>query len=283
MKKKILFKTNKKQREKNKRIILLLKRVLIGDTIYRKFFRIYFLTILLGACLLYMPFSVNPGWVYENNQYVWYQDNRIFQTYSFFDSIFFASSAFSDTGLVTKTTSYVFSIPGQFIILTLIQTGGLGLLVIIVLVWRFVTANHKITIDQRSLILNERGNTSVGNTYKMIYFAFGVIIFFEILIWIFLAFFFYNVKPSVPVNQANVIAPKFQHLDANKYYQNAGLSIWAGFFHSISSINNAGFDILGTNSIEPFHNGVGNILSVCLLLGLIIGGLGYPVFYDIYL
>lgn len=282
MKKNILFTKLKKTKKKNNNWLYKIKNIFLGDTVYRKFFRIYFLTIFLGSCLLYMPFSLNPGWTYENNQYVWYQNGQVFQTYSFFDSIFFASSAFSDTGLVTKTTSYIFSISGQFIILVLIQTGGLGLLVLIVLLWRLFTGGKRITIEQRTLIHTERGNTNVGETYKMIYFAFAVIIIVEILIWICLSFFFYHVKPSIPLNQNKIITPQFEHLDANKYYQNAGLSIWAGFFLAISSINNAGFDILGTNSIEPFHNGMGNILSVTLLVGLIFGGIGYPIFYDLF-
>jgi len=31
------------------------------------------------------------------------------------------------------------------------------------------------------------------------------------------------------------------------------LSLWAGVFHSISGVNNAGFDIIGRNSLIPFQ------------------------------
>ncbi|WP_391591942.1 TrkH family potassium uptake protein [[Mycoplasma] cavipharyngis] len=261
-----------------------LNHYIIGDTIHKKFFRLYFLTIFLGACLLYLPFSLNPGWTYENNRYVWYQDGLIFQEYSFLDAIFFASSAFSDTGLVTKVTAYIFSIPGQFIISILIQLGGLGLVTILVFVWRFITNQNNFTIEQRSLLHNERGNNKTGQSYKIIGFAFVVIFIVKIILWIFLVFIFYYVEPKKPINliNHNLILPKFDYIDATKIHGNLGLSIWSGYFHSVSAINNAGIDILGPNSLEAYQEGVGNLLSFVMLIGLIIGGIGYPIFYDLY-
>ncbi|UUD37789.1 potassium transporter TrkG [Mycoplasmoides fastidiosum] len=229
-----------------------------------------------------MPFSLNSGWVYENNSYVWYQNGEVFQTYTFFDSIFFASSAFSDTGLTTKVTGYIFSIPGQFIITLLIQVGGLGLIAIAILIWKYLINKTNFTASQRYLLNSERGNAKSGESHKMIGFAFVVIFILQLIIWFALSFFFYNVKPQTPENAELLELPQFNYLNADKFYGNVGLSIWAAYFHTISALNNAGFDILGPTSIYAYNGGLGNILSFFLLIALIAGGIGYPIFYDIF-
>lgn len=50
-------------------------------------------------------------------------------------------------------------------------------------------------------------------------------------------------------------------------------------FHSISAINNAGFDILGRNSIAPYDTAY--LIQFIFLLEFIIGGIGFPTFYDL--
>ncbi|MFH1790572.1 MAG: TrkH family potassium uptake protein [Candidatus Omnitrophota bacterium] len=71
----------------------------------------FFVVILAGAALLYMPFSVNDG-------------SRI----SLIDSVFTATSAVCVTGLVVKDTGAFFSFAGKAVMLTLIQIGGLGIM-----------------------------------------------------------------------------------------------------------------------------------------------------------
>ena len=55
--------------------------------------------------------------------------------------------------------------------------------------------------------------------------------------------------------------------------------MWGGIFHSISAINNAGFDILGRNSIAPYDTAY--LIQFIFLLEFIIGGIGFPTFYDL--
>ena len=65
--------------------------------------------ILLGACLLMLPFATTP----EANL-------------GFLDAMFTATSAVCVTGLIVMDTPHDFTLFGQIIILLLIQIGGLG-------------------------------------------------------------------------------------------------------------------------------------------------------------
>ena len=62
-------------------------------------------------------------------------------------------------------------------------------------------------------------------------------------------------------------------------YHNWLTSFKYGVFHSISAINNAGFDIFSNNSLVPYYS-VYSIQIIFIIL-LVIGGIGYPVIYDI--
>ncbi|MCA9465551.1 MAG: Trk family potassium uptake protein, partial [Nitrospira sp.] len=65
--------------------------------------------ILLGACLLLLPFATPPG-----------TDMGIL------DALFTATSAVCVTGLIVMDTPHDFTLFGQWVILFLIQVGGLG-------------------------------------------------------------------------------------------------------------------------------------------------------------
>ncbi len=54
-----------------------------------------------------------------------------------------------------------------------------------------------------------------------------------------------------------------------------------GVFHTISALNNSGFDIVGPQSLAPYYFQFG--LQLMFMLLFIIGGIGYPVIYDCYL
>lgn len=60
---------------------------------------------------------------------------------------------------------------------------------------------------------------------------------------------------------------------------NIAMSIRFGFFHTISAINNAGFDIISNNSLMPYYGDY--FLQTCFIILFVIGGLGYPVIYDL--
>ncbi|MGE3610880.1 MAG: TrkH family potassium uptake protein [Bacteriovoracaceae bacterium] len=67
--------------------------------------------ILLGALLLVLPVSANPG-----------------KTISFIDALFMSTSATCVTGLATNSLPDDFSVFGQMVLLVLLQVGGLGIM-----------------------------------------------------------------------------------------------------------------------------------------------------------
>jgi Trk-type K+ transport system membrane component len=58
-----------------------------------------------------------------------------------------------------------------------------------------------------------------------------------------------------------------------------GVSFQNGYFIAISSINNAGFAIIPSASLAPYV--LNYTLQTFTLILLILGGIGFPVIYDI--
>jgi len=213
-------------------------------TLPRKVFTFYFVAIMLGSLLLMLPIS------------------RANSTapISFIDALFTASSAFSDTGLTILNTGTYFSIFGQIIIMLLIQIGGIGLMTLKVLLFLFL--GKKIGLKERMFASNERGSGKLGGTVDLIKTALVFIFTTELIATILFSLRYYFVYFNNPIFDQNIFKVIFQ-----------------GVFAAISSTNNAGFDILGGNSIEIFANDY--YIQTITILCFIIGGLGFPFFYDI--
>ncbi|MCF0217640.1 MAG: hypothetical protein HUJ42_01185 [Malacoplasma sp.] len=67
----------------------------------------------------------------------------------------------------------------------------------------------------------------------------------------------------------------------NSCYGNYGASFWHGLFITASAINNAGFDLFGGSSLQLFRNDSGISIQVLILILIYIGGIGFPVIYDL--
>ncbi|NLD38141.1 MAG: hypothetical protein GX654_14845 [Desulfatiglans sp.] len=87
----------------------------------------------IGVLLLKLPFSVKTGSI------------------SWVDAIFTSTSAVCVTGLVVVDTGSFFTLFGQCIILLLIQIGGLGVMTVSVLLFRWL--GKSISFRQRMGIL----------------------------------------------------------------------------------------------------------------------------------
>lgn len=61
-------------------------------------------------------------------------------------------------------------------------------------------------------------------------------------------------------------------------YGNYLTSLRFGVFHAISALNNAGFDLLGANSIAPYYHSY--LIQFIFVALFVLGGMGYPVIYD---
>ena len=195
--------------------------------------------ILVGTMILMLPIStVGRQWA------------------SFETALFTSVSAVCVTGLVVQDTASFWSAFGQFIIMLLIQIGGLG--IISVTAFLVTVSGRKISLLQRSLLMESISADQVGGIVKMTSFIFR------------LAF-------TVELIGAILMMPTF--------CINFGLSgIWMAVFHSVSAFCNAGFDVMGRHtgtfsSLTYFSDSFGVVIPICALI--VIGGIGFLTWGDI--
>lgn len=195
-------------------------------------------TILIGTFLLMMPISSASG-----------------RITSFSDSLFTATSAVCVTGLVVWDTATYWSIFGQFIILILIQIGGLG--VVTIAVATALVSGRKIGLMQRNTLKEAISAQKVGGIVRLTGFILKTAFLIELMGAILLA---------------------------SAFFKDFGLKgIWLGIFHSISAFCNAGFDLMGT--VSPFSSltsySAQPAINITVMLLIIIGGIGFLVWEDI--
>lgn len=200
----------------------------------------FFIIIMTGTLLLMLPFASRDG-----------------QSEPFLNCLFTATSASCVTGLIVADTWTQWSLFGQFVILTMIQIGGLGFITIGVFL--SILLRRKIGLKERGLMQESVNTLQIGGVVKLAKRIIIGTIFFEGTGAVLLSLRF---------------VPQYGFLKG----------IWYGIFHSISAFCNAGFDILGHQS--PY-NSLCNYTGDWLVIGtisalIIIGGIGFIVWDDIY-
>lgn len=278
MKKRSFYKNNKKDRTtflyKLKGIVYWFKSLSIVKHIL---FFYLFITI-IGSLLLYLPISQNHNSV------------------TYINSLFVAASAFSDTGLNPLIAGADFTYLGQAIIAILIFIGGIGWFALKIYFFN-ILFNIPMSLRTRTALSQERGSTKIGVTNKLIKVSVTAMIIIILLASVILSFYFYFVpgnfnNPTTYLgtnNSDNVRGGVWGFLDANNTFRsnesfnplgNWNMSIRYGLFHSISAVNNAGFDIMGAHSIAPYYGDY--TIQIIFMSLFIIGGIGFPVIYDLY-
>ncbi|MDE5617446.1 MAG: hypothetical protein K2I36_01160 [Ureaplasma sp.] len=299
----------KNDKSKITKLKKILYNIFIGQTLARKLLMFYVYAILLGIIFLSLPISlVKPGFAIDGS--------GTERSYNFLDSLFISISAFTDTGLANVNVLGTYNIFGQFVIIVLIQVGGLGLFTLYWMGWNLIFNSfiykkiHKIPLSENRsmgfgrvlMIDSERGNSKLGLSSKtikvsLIFIFSSELIFAIIYILMFALVPSYNqidaasITANSPINLSpeqisslSNLQPGIWYVDStiiNPFYHNAGLSIWTGIFQSISTMNNAGFDIIGASSYGCFRNGIWTIFLYISTIQIIIGGIGYPVIYDL--
>lgn len=169
----------------------------------------------------------------------------------FIDALFTAASATSVTGLIVTSTSENFTFLGEFIILALIQMGGIGYMSLVIIFFVFI--KQKLNIDEKRAMKQslDLPNLHVGGFAKRILFF---VLFIEFVGAIILTIQFLE---------------KYEFVDA----------LWFGIFHSISAFNNAGFSLF-TDALIGYKSDTISLITICFLI--ISGGLGYFVLIEIY-
>lgn len=169
----------------------------------------------------------------------------------YIDALFTATTATCVTGLVTLPTVSTWSLFGQIVILILIQAGGLGIITIMSGI--MILLNKKMGIGDRLLIQDAFNlNTMSGLTRFVKDVLLGTLI----------------IEGIGAVLYMLVFVPEF-----------GARGIWISVFNSVSAFCNAGIDIIGENSLCNYATNP--IINLVTSLLIILGGLGYIVWWDI--
>jgi len=190
--------------------------------------------ISLGTFLLMLPISTTDGGGLK-----------------FIDALFVSTSASCVTGLTVVDCKNDLTFFGKFVMIFLIQIGGLGIMTLATLF--FHSIDYKFRVKE-SLVLQESLNQgSQAGIFDLI----GRIIKYTLTIELFFAI---------------ILAAHF--------YSEFGISaIGYGIFHSISAFCNAGFDLFGNyDSLCKRHEDF--FLETCIALLIILGGIGFTVIFE---
>jgi len=174
---------------------------------------------------------------------------------SFIDALFTATSASCITGLSSLDLGADFTFKGQFIILLLIQLGGIN----IVCFASFFTYFYKGKRLKYQSVMKEMLNTTLEDSRKLTREVVLYTLFIELVGFISL-FIYLNITQ----NYSEFIS------------ENAFLSA----FHSIASFNNAGFCFLNGGMADSFLRYDYYVQTVTMIL-IFLGGIGFLTMNDI--
>lgn len=199
----------------------------------------YVLVILTGTLLLMLPVSSKSG-----------------EVTGFADSLFTATSASCVTGLVIADTFRHWSLFGQWVILGLIQIGGLGFMTIGV--FFAILLRRKIGLKTRGVLQESVNSLQIGGIVRLAKKIMKGTIFFEGI-------------------GAVILSTRF--------IPDMGFlkGLYYGIFHSVSAFCNAGFDLMGAGAAYTSFTGYYDdwVVNLTIMSLIIIGGIGFFVWSDI--
>jgi trk system potassium uptake protein len=175
---------------------------------------------------------------------------------SFMEAFFTSTSAAAVTGLSLFPVSTDLSIWGQIILLLLVQIGGVGLIVAVVLIFRLI--GRQVTLGERLAVTSSLGLDHPEEIALTMVRAIGLMLVIE-AVGAILLFLHWSLSGIVPPGKAAFYA----------------------VFHAVTAYCNAGFDLF--YGLPEYPNGIPtDPLSLIIMGGLIIlGGLGIPVYMDL--
>ncbi len=193
----------------------------------------FLLAITVGTITLKLPISTNTGnitWV---------------------NALFTATSAVCVTGLVVVDTGSYFTVFGQWVILALIQVGGLGVMTISVTLFQWI--GRSISFRQRMAMQDLFAHTPREDILSLVK---------SILIFTFCVEFMGAVLLTI-------------HWTKELPFLSA---LYTALFHSVSAFCNAGF-ALYSDSMMRYSDDI--LLNSTLCILIVVGGIGFPVLYDL--
>lgn len=195
----------------------------------------YLIAVVVSMILLSLPIAIQPG-----------------AKWTFMDALFTAASAVSVTGLTTVNISETLTVPGIFILMLVLQVGGIGVMTLGTFFWLIL--RKKIGLRERRLIMTDQNQTHMSGLVKLLKEILYLVILIEAIGALILGSYFLRYYPT---------------------WEEAFLH---GMFASVSATTNAGLDITGA-SLRPFTQDYFVQLMNILLLTL--GAIGFPVLIEL--
>ena len=192
----------------------------------------YLVAIGLGTALLALPWASAQG------------------PLSLVDAVFTATSAICVTGLIVVDTGSHFTPFGQGIILCMIQIGGLGIMTISVILFRFV--GRRIGFHQRMAVQELFTHTPRRDIFQLLR---SIVVFTIVVEGAGTLLFLAHWWGELPFPRALAMAG----------------------FHAVSAFCNAGFSLL-SGSFSAYRDSV--LLNATAWALIILGGLGFPVVHE---
>lgn len=177
------------------------------------------------------------------------------QAISYIDSLFLSTSAVCVTGLVSSPLplAELLSPFGCIILMLLVEVGGLGFITLVTFAFSLMGKKAGVSTN---LLLKEAMNQ---NSYQELI-PLGKKI-------VLTSFLFQGI--GVIFNTIAFCIEGFNFFE----------SLWYAIFHTVSAFNNAGFDILGSNSFVDYKDNI--LLMITCSTLILCGGLGFVVMFDV--
>lgn len=169
------------------------------------------------------------------------------------DAFFTACSAVTVTGLGVVPTGASFSLVGEYVILTLIQVGGLGIMTLASVVGVFLS--RRLGVRQSRLVGTEIGVVDAGSLRPVLR---AVALF--TLTW-----------------EAMAFAALFVAFLREGVHTIAG-SAHLALFHAVSAFNNAGFSVFADGLRVEVDS---PLVNLAVMATIVAGGVGFPVIVEL--
>ncbi|EST26285.1 hypothetical protein N566_24065 [Streptomycetaceae bacterium MP113-05] len=172
----------------------------------------------------------------------------------FLDALFTSTSAVCVTGLIVVDTPGYWSTFGEVVILVLIQAGGLGIMTLATLF--AVLVSRRLGLRARLLAQAETKSLTLRDLRRVIR---NIVLF--------------------SLGTEAVVAVVLIGAFAVGHGEPLGRAAYDGVFHAVSAFNNAGFS-LNDDSLMAYVADPWVSLTVCA--AVIVGGLGFPVIFELH-
>lgn len=194
--------------------------------------------ILIGTTLLMLPRATYHG-------------------ISFIDALFTATSATCVTGLISVDVPTTFTTEGLFIIILLIQVGGLGVMTLTSFFAMFFMGNT--SLYNQLVVRDMVSSDSLNSLLSTLLYILGFTLAIEV---IGTGILFFNIHGTLDMTVEQELS--------------------FSAFHAVSAFCNAGFSTLPQNLGNDIMMNEHNLLFITISFLIILGGIGFPILVNLY-